>query len=126
MSQPSLRYAATVLDSPDPQALGAFYARLLGWEIVTSDPEWVQIRHNNQRPALSFQREEHYVRPVWPGEAGKPLMMMHLDIEVDDLDAAVAWARDCGATQAGFQPQDAVRVMLDPDGHPFCLFLDGA
>ncbi|HWV25025.1 MAG TPA: VOC family protein, partial [Thermomicrobiales bacterium] len=83
MTPPSLRYAATVLDSPDPQALGKFYARLLGWEIVTSDPEWVQIRQNNQRPALSFQREKHYIPPVWPGEAGKPLMMMHLDLEVD-------------------------------------------
>jgi len=28
-----------------------------------------------------------------------------------------------GATLAGFQPQDQVRVCLDPAGHPFCLFL---
>ena len=25
---------------------------------------------------------------------------------------------------AGYQPQDTVRVYLDPAGHPFCLFLD--
>jgi hypothetical protein len=24
---------------------------------------------------------------------------------------------------ADFQPQDDVRVLFDPDGHPFCLFL---
>lgn len=27
-----------------------------------------------------------------------------------------------GASVADHQPQAEVRVMLDPDGHPFCLF----
>ncbi len=49
-------------------------------------------------------------------------MMIHLDIEVDDLDDGVAWAIEAGATLAEHQPQDDVRVMLDPAGHPFCLF----
>jgi hypothetical protein len=35
----------------------------------------------------------------------------------------VAHAVELGARQADFQPQDDVRVMLDPDGHPFCLYL---
>lgn len=50
-------------------------------------------------------------------------MMMHLDLEVDDLDQAVAHAVDVGAELASFQPQADVRVMLDPAGHPFCLYL---
>ncbi|HSZ43609.1 MAG TPA: hypothetical protein VK817_26890 [Trebonia sp.] len=29
-----------------------------------------------------------------------------------------------GAVVAGFQPQEDVRVLLDPAGHPFCLYLD--
>jgi hypothetical protein len=29
-----------------------------------------------------------------------------------------------GAQVASFQPQDKVRVLLDPAGHPFCLCLD--
>jgi hypothetical protein len=37
----------------------------------------------------------------------------------------VAWAQEAGATVAGHQPQPDVRVMLDPDGHPFCLFRGG-
>jgi hypothetical protein len=49
-------------------------------------------------------------------------MMMHLDIGVGDLEAGVAWAIESGARLAEFQPQEHVRVMLDPDGHPFCLF----
>jgi hypothetical protein len=28
-----------------------------------------------------------------------------------------------GAAQAGFGPQDDVRVMLDPAGHPFCRYV---
>jgi hypothetical protein len=48
-------------------------------------------------------------------------MSMHLDIEVDDLEAAVAHAVNVGAEQAEYQPQKNVRMMLDPAGHPFCL-----
>jgi hypothetical protein len=49
-------------------------------------------------------------------------MMMHLDIEVDDLESAGARAASAGAELAEFQPQDGVRVYLDPAGHPFCLW----
>jgi hypothetical protein len=34
----------------------------------------------------------------------------------------VEHAVSLGATVAEFQPQDDVRVMLDPAGHPFCLY----
>ena len=34
------------------------------------------------------------------------------------------WAIRAGAVLAEFQPQLDVRVMVDPAGHPFCLFLD--
>jgi hypothetical protein len=53
---------------------------------------------------------------------GKQGMQMHLEVEVSDLAAAVEHAIELGATQADHQPQDNVRVMLDPDGHPFCLY----
>jgi hypothetical protein len=49
-------------------------------------------------------------------------MQMHIEVEVDDLSAAVEHAVELGATEAEFQPQDDVRVMLDPAGHPFCLY----
>lgn len=64
------------------------------------------------------------MRPVWPTEPGKPQMSMHLDVEVDDLEAAVSYAEGVGAEQASYQPQETVRVMLDPAGHLFCLYLD--
>jgi hypothetical protein len=49
-------------------------------------------------------------------------MMAHLDIAVEDLESGIAWALEAGARLADFQPQAHVRVMLDPVGHPFCLF----
>ncbi|CAA9397368.1 MAG: hypothetical protein AVDCRST_MAG35-712 [uncultured Quadrisphaera sp.] len=52
-------------------------------------------------------------------------MQLHLDLAVDDLAAALDHARACGAVLAGHQPQDDVRVLLDPAGHPFCLFTAG-
>jgi hypothetical protein len=52
-------------------------------------------------------------------------MMLHLDFEVSDLEAAAQHAVELGADEAPYQPQDNVRVLLDPAGHPFCLYRDG-
>ncbi len=71
---------------------------------------------------IEFQWEQHYTSPVWPTVEGDQQMMIHLDIAVDDLEQGVAWAIAAGATVAEHQPQDGVTVMLDPAGHPFCLF----
>lgn len=123
MAPPPLRIVATVLGCSDPGVLASFYERLLGWSRVTDKPNWVTLRPPSGGTGLSFQREENYVAPVWPTRRGHQQIMMHLDIAVEDLGAAVAWAVQAGAAQANRQPQDRVRVMLDPAGHPFCLFL---
>jgi hypothetical protein len=52
---------------------------------------------------------------------GQRRTTMHFDVQADDLDAAVADAESLGAQLAEVQPQANVRVMFDPDGHPFCL-----
>jgi catechol 2,3-dioxygenase-like lactoylglutathione lyase family enzyme len=114
--------SGVVLDSPDAQELSAFYRRLLGWDARDDDSDWVVLQSPDGGTNLSFQSEPVYVRPVWPS-GPEQQMMAHLDIKVDDLDEAVAWATEAGATLADFQPQDHVRVCLDPAGHPFCLFL---
>jgi catechol 2,3-dioxygenase-like lactoylglutathione lyase family enzyme len=121
---PGLRLRGVVLGTPDPVALGAFYARLLGWPYRTEDPEWVVLLSPDGGAGLSFQREDPYVAPVWPARPGDQAMQVHLDVEVDALSAAVAWAQSCGARLADHQPQADVRVCLDPDGHPFCLYVE--
>ena len=122
MTQPRMQVSATVLGAPDPQALGAFYSQLLGWTVVENQPEWVMVRPPSGGTGLSFQYEQGYIPPVWPTVPGEQQMMLHLDIAVEDLEAGVAWALDAGARLAEYQPQEDVRVMLDPAGHPFCLF----
>ena len=121
--RPHMTLAGIVLDAPDARELAAFYQRLLGWTVAQDEPGWVKLAAPDGGPGLSFQTESAYVRPVWPAKPGDPQMSVHLDIRVEDLAEAGAHAEKAGATLADFQPQDDVRVYLDPDGHPFCLFL---
>jgi catechol 2,3-dioxygenase-like lactoylglutathione lyase family enzyme len=111
------------IDAPDANALAGFYRRLLGWTTGTEEPGSVILVPPDGGQTLSFQTESRYVRPVWPAGPGDPQMMMHLEIAVRDLEASVAHAVAQGATLADFQPQEDVRVCLDPAGHPFCLYL---
>jgi hypothetical protein len=112
-----------VLDSPDAQELAGFWERLLGWQRRSNEPDWVTLAPANGGIGLSFQTDNNYVAPVWPAADGDQQMQIHLDIEVFDLAAAVAHAQAFGARLAEFQPQQHVRVMLDPAGHPFCLWI---
>jgi catechol 2,3-dioxygenase-like lactoylglutathione lyase family enzyme len=120
---PRMTLTAVVLDSPDARELSGFYRRLLGWPARTDEPGWVTLSPPGGGAGLSFQTEDHYIRPRWPAGAGDQQMMTHLDIEVDDLAVAGAHAVAAGAVLADFQPQDDVRVYLDPAGHPFCLWV---
>ncbi|MCU1574592.1 MAG: glyoxalase [Micrococcaceae bacterium] len=118
------RLSATVLGAPDARALAVFYRDLLGWEMSQEEPDWVMLKSPDGGAGLSFQTESNYQRPAWPEEPGRQQMMMHLDIQVQNLAAAEERARSLGAVRADHQPQDDVRVCLDPAGHPFCLFVD--
>lgn len=118
-----LRLTTVTLDSADPRALGRFYAALLDGQLGADESGWVTVDLGDAPMKLAFQLEENYVRPVWPAQPGDPQMMVHLEVQVDDLEEAAAHAVACGATVAGFQPQDDVRVCLDPAGHPFCLWI---
>ena len=112
-----------VLDAPDAPSLAHFYADLLGWEIgKESSPQHCAMGPAGGVTYLAVQASPDYVRPVWPTGEGAQPMMMHLDSEVVDLDAAVAHAVELGPELAEHQPQDDVRVLLDPVGHPFCLY----
>ncbi|MBO2448063.1 VOC family protein [Actinomadura barringtoniae] len=117
------RYWGAVLEAPDARELADFYVRMLGWTIEKDEPGWVAVSPPDGVAYIAFQSSPEYERPVWPPTKGEQQMMMHLDIEVDDLDEAVEDAVSMGAMLADTQPQDDVRVLLDPAGHPFCLYL---
>jgi catechol 2,3-dioxygenase-like lactoylglutathione lyase family enzyme len=115
-------YWGVVLNAPDANELARFYSELLEWEIVKSEPEDATIAPLDGVTYIAFQSSPDFVRPVWPSQPGAQQMMLHLDFEVSDLEEAVAHAIELGAVEAAFQPQTNVRVMLDPAGHPFCLY----
>lgn len=128
---PRLRATAVTIATARPHEQAHFYARLLGGRVVVEedaqpgDPTgitWAQVTTPDGL-TLNLEHERVWSRPVWPARPGEQRSTQHLDVHVDDLGAAVAWARECGASDADHQPQDDVRVMLDPDGHPFCLFV---
>jgi len=123
VSAPRFRIAGTVLSTRDARASAAFYELLLGWPRRVDEPGWVIVRPDGAGHGLSFHEDVEYLPPIWPSRPDAQQMMVHLDIATDDLEAAVAHAVACGAEIAEYQPQDDVRVMLDPDGHPFCLFV---
>jgi catechol 2,3-dioxygenase-like lactoylglutathione lyase family enzyme len=131
---PRMAVTSVTVGAPAPRELAAFYARMLGWTVTASDPAgpgeppeagWAQLRPppGQDGPTLNFEYEAEFTRPVWPSAAGGQNATQHLDIAVGELDETVAWAIDAGATLADFQPQADVRVLFDPAGHPFCLFL---
>src|SRR5690349_14570701 len=125
---PQLKFSGPVLDAPDVPALAAFYERFLGWPIQDGGPYWAVLRPNPEQQAhkIEIQHEPNYIRPTWPAAPGETGMQLHLDFWVDDLEAGIAWCEECGGEQAAWQPSNRdlsrLRVMLDPAGHPFCLW----
>ncbi|MFC5263897.1 VOC family protein [Kribbella qitaiheensis] len=125
-----IEVTSITIATPDPRALAAFYSRLLDLPITSEEgprpgaPEtdgWAQIR-NTSGPTLNFEYERVWTTPIWPSKPGTQHVTQHLDIHVSDLEAATTHAIYAGATLAPYQPQEAVRVLFDPSGHPFCLF----
>lgn len=94
---PSVTLRTVNLDCTDPLAMARFYGGLLGWEPTAVEPDWVLMRHPAAHgTGLSFQQTEDYKPPTWPEQPDHQQKMIHLDL----------------------------RVILDPAGHPLCLFLD--
>lgn len=111
----------TAIEASNPSALAGFYSQLVEWPVVHEEPGTAIISPPDGPIYIVFQESSDYQSPVWPPQSGKQRPMMHLDFQVGDLDAAVADAVALGATVCDHQPQENVRVLLDPDGHPFCL-----
>ncbi len=114
------RFPSIVIDCPDPGALARFYGAMLDWKIeVSANRAEVRAEYGQ---CISFHQVAGYTPPRWPTQE-RP-QQMHLDVIVDDLDAAEAAVIDLGATRHPDQPGTSFWVFLDPAGHPFCLCLN--
>lgn len=119
-STPVTALIAFTIDCSDAGRLARFYADLVGGEVTGEYPEYGYASAALDGATVNFQRVEGYAAPQWPGQDHP--QQFHLDLRVTDLDAAVSHATSLGATVADHQPGgDMWRVLIDPDGHPFCL-----
>ena len=109
-----------VIDCPQPRALAEFYSRLLGLEITSDEGDWVTVGGPGQ-PRISFQEAPDLRPPQWP-DPERP-QQLHLDVTVDDVDAAEEQVLALGARRLPGEG-DSWRVYADPAGHPFCLVWD--
>lgn len=107
-----------VLDCPDPPALAAFYAELLGMSEIEEEREedWVVIAGGGHR--IAFQLVPDLRAPAWP-DPERP-QQFHLDVQVDDAEVAEQRVLALGARRLPGGGDD-FRVYADPVGHPFCL-----
>ncbi|MER5935156.1 VOC family protein [Streptomyces sp. NPDC002054] len=120
------KLGAVVLDCPDPLALATFYAGLLGGTPVSdsdSDSEgqssWVDLEGHGGTP-LAFQKAPGHVPPRWP--SAEASQQFHLDLVVEDLDAAEERILALGAKVLDAEDRGRNwRVYADPAGHPVCL-----
>jgi catechol 2,3-dioxygenase-like lactoylglutathione lyase family enzyme len=105
------------LDSADAVRDAEFWSQVLGWEVAYSEGDYAMLAGPGH--ALGFGRLPDYQPPAWPNEHGSK--QFHLDLAVDDLEAAAKACTELGASRPTDQPSQEWIVLLDPSGHPFCL-----
>jgi catechol 2,3-dioxygenase-like lactoylglutathione lyase family enzyme len=107
-----------VIDCPDPGELATFYSELVGLPITYRSDGWVVVAPNDTSSGIAFQRAPDHQPPEW--RSPERPQQFHLDVMVDDLDAAEQCVLKLGARRLT-GGNDESRVYADPAGHPFCL-----
>lgn len=120
-----VKLAGVTLDARDPKALMKFYSELLGWEINYESEGYCSLAAPGGGTALGAQLVETFKKPVWPPAEGCADTAEHCDFQVTDREAAVALSLKLGASRAEQQFIENLTVMIDPEGHPYCLFEGG-
>lgn len=121
-----MAYSATI-DVPDLDAGLAFYGGVFGWaEVARPVPNYAILNADGQR--LGLMGREAGSRPT-PEDGpvrdyARHWTPVHLDIEVEDVDATVAAVERLGGrfeTRHGAPGWREVAFCADPFGHGFCL-----
>jgi len=105
-----------IVDCPDPAALAAFYSELLGLPVTYQSADFIVVARNDTSSGVAFQLAPDHQPPQWL-DPDRP-QQIHLDVMVDDLDAAERQVLALGARRLA---SESGRVYADPAGHPFCL-----
>jgi catechol-2,3-dioxygenase len=110
------RLELVALDAPDIGKLARFYAELTGWKIVREESDWITLQAGDGQE-VAFQSASDHVAPQWPGQ--QLPQQFHLDLQVEDHEAAARRAVALGATRLADGPTWI--TLADPAGHPFDL-----
>ncbi len=109
---------ATVIDVSDLETCGAFWSQMLGVGVLYQDQTYVLLGREEACPYLMLQ---HVSEP----QEGKN--RVHIDLDVDDLEASVKRTEELGGRRLQAVSENNIEwvVMADPDGNEFCLVKHG-
>lgn len=114
--QVQVRVQSLVLDTADLERASRFWTHLLGVQVLTREPEWIDftpIGGDGLSMALQLVPEDKVVKN-----------RLHLDLATEDVVAAGERAALLGATPLGpLHTGDGSpwRVWCDPEGNEFCF-----
>ncbi|WP_230330091.1 VOC family protein [Nocardia aurantiaca] len=113
------RWVGITIDCANPTRLASFWSAILSIPATAEhgdEPGWATVGSRfDDRPRLTFQR-------VAEPKIGK--VRIHLDIEVDDIEAGRRQVETLGGRWSGERhdyDEGVVMVMHDPEDHEFCL-----
>ncbi len=109
-----IRNVSVVIDCADPRPLAIWWNRLTGWPRRSDHDDWCSLVRPDGT-TVGFQKvpEPKVVKN-----------RVHLDLGVDDEEAAASWAmKELDATRLwrSEDPEDPFVVLADPEGNEFCF-----
>ena len=115
---PIARPLALTIDCLDPRPLLSFWQQLIGGDFIADSPDDYLILENVPSIGMmGFQKVP---------ETKLVKNRVHLDLDVPDIEAAVASSTQIGATRHGViheEPANFFQVMSDIEGNEFCFIL---
>jgi predicted enzyme related to lactoylglutathione lyase len=110
------RISHLMIDSRDPETLARFWTALLRTEVERrfDGGRFVYLAAGDHGPAIGIQRVP---------EAKVTKNRVHVDLEVEDLEAMTRWVRQHGGSRVADHEAAGIhwRIMADPEGNEFCL-----
>lgn len=115
MTDAYARVGAVMIDCHDPDALIAFWSRIVGIEVAQKYPDYVfgtKLPGNHIRLAFQQVPEDRTVKN-----------RIHLDLSHEDPEALIAKIEMLGGSRLADHEVDGFHwtILADPEGNEFCV-----